>query len=322
MRRVCLDMIHELAKKDDRICFVGSDLGFETLKDFRDTLPERFFMEGINEAHAVGMAAGLAMDGKIVYVNTIATFLTRRSYEQLILDLCLHKVNVRLVGNGGGLVYAPLGPTHLAFEDIAIARTMPNMTVVAPADAEEMARFMPLSVDHPGPIYIRLGKGYDPIVTRKEDDFIIGKAIVMRNGKDALIITTGITLKLGLAAAEALQLEGIDAAVLHMPTIKPLDTDSILEMTDPVRSVVAVEEHSIIGGLGSAVAEVLAEADWSTPKRFKRIGLPDCFPAKYGSQESLMNHYGINSQTIVETIRKSLETDSKPIAGHRTCKAA
>ena len=168
MRKTCLDMVYELAKKDERVFFIGSDLGVGTLNSFKREMPTRFFMEGVSEANMIGMAAGLAMEGKIVYVNTIATFLTRRCFEQIVLDLCLHDVNVRLIGNGGGLVYAPLGPTHLAIEDIALFRALPNMTIVAPADADEMRRLMPLTVDHKGPLYIRLAKGNDPIVTHSE----------------------------------------------------------------------------------------------------------------------------------------------------------
>ncbi len=156
MRQTCLNMVYELAKEDPRIFFIGSDLGLGTLGQFKNEMPERFFMEGVCEANIIGMAAGLALEGKIPYVNTIATFLTRRCFEQIVLDLCLHNVNVRLIGNGGGLVYAPLGPTHHAIEDLAILRVIPNMTVVAPADADEMRRLMPLSVNRRGPIYIRL----------------------------------------------------------------------------------------------------------------------------------------------------------------------
>src|SRR6266705_2239124 len=142
MRKTSLDMVYELARKDKRVFFIGSDLGIGTLKQFKEEMPERFFMEGVSEANIVGMAAGLALEGKIVYINTIATFLTRRCFEQVALDLCLHKANVRLIANGGGVVYAPLGPTHEAIEDIAIFRALPNMTIIAPGDANEMRRFM------------------------------------------------------------------------------------------------------------------------------------------------------------------------------------
>ena len=143
MRQTCLNMIYELAKDDERILFIGSDLGVGTLDQFREEMPNRFFMEGVSEANLIGVAAGLALEGKIPYVNTISTFITRRCFEQVVLDLCLHNTKVRLIGNGGGLVYAPLGPTHEAIEDIAILRAIPNMTILAPADADEMRRLMP-----------------------------------------------------------------------------------------------------------------------------------------------------------------------------------
>ena len=178
MRKTCLDSVYELAKRDQRIFFIGSDLGVGTVKQFKAEMPERFLMEGVSEANVVGVAAGLALEGKIVYVNTIATFLTRRCFEQVALDLCLHKANVRLIGNGGGVVYAPLGPTHEAIEDIAIFRALQRMSIVAVADAEEMKRMMPQTVEHPGPIYIRLGKGGDPIVTDPRMPFRNGAARV------------------------------------------------------------------------------------------------------------------------------------------------
>ena len=307
MRQMCLNMVYELAKTDERIFFVGSDLGVGTLDKFKEEMPRRFLMEGISEANIIGLATGLAMEGKIPYVNTIATFITRRCFEQVVLDACLHNVNVRLIGNGGGLVYAPLGPTHLAIEDISIMRAIPNMTIVAPADADEMRRFMPLTVEHQGPIYIRLAKGYDPIVTNDDVPFQIGKAIPMRQGSDALLVTTGIALRLALEAASSLSEEGIEAGVLHLPTIKPLDVSAIIEHAEAVPVIVAVEEHTIIGGLGSAVAEVIAEANFEQGKRFKRIGIPDVFPDQYGTQDSLMERYSITSQELVSTTKGLLE---------------
>lgn len=307
MRQMCLNMVYEMAKEDERIFFIGSDLGVGTLDNFKTDLPDRFFMEGVSEANIIGMAAGLALEGKIPFVNTIATFLTRRCFEQIVLDLCLHDVNVRLIGNGGGMVYAPLGPTHQAIDDIAILRAVPNMTIVAPADADEMRRFMPLTVEHQGPIYIRLAKGYDPIVTNDSVPFQIGKAIQMRKGSDALIITTGVTLKTALEGADLLASEGIEAAVLHVPTIKPLDTEAILDLAVSVPVVVSIEEHTIIGGLGSAVAELIAEANFDSAKKFKRIGIPDVFPDEYGSQDSLMERYSINQGGLVSIVKDLTE---------------
>jgi len=303
MRQTALNMVYELAKQDSRVLFIGSDLGPDTLKQLKAELPNQFLMEGVSEANIVAMATGLALEGRVPYLNTVATFLTRRCFEQIVLDLGLHKARVRLIGSGGGLVYAPLGPTHLAIDDIAILRAVPNMTILAPADATEMRRLMPETVAVDGPVYIRLGKGSDPLVT-KDVPFRIGKAVPMREGDSALIISTGIMLKPALDAAAALEPAGIKVAVLHVPTIKPLDRETILDSASRVPVIVTVEEHSIIGGLGSAMAEVLAEADFKNPKRFRRISLPDAFPEQYGSQASLLKHYDVTAEKIVSVVRQ------------------
>src|SRR5213083_1419215 len=232
MRKRSLDMVHALAKRDERVVFIGSDLSPNLLGEMKKEFPSRYYMEGIAEANIIGMAAGMAMDGFVPYVNTIATFITRRCYEQVAVDLCLHNLPVRLIGNGGGLVYAPLGPTHLAIEDIAIMRALPNMTVVSVCDAEEMKRFMDQTLDWPGPIYIRLAKGYDPIVSLPELEFAIGKAIVMREAagprRRVLIVSTGVATTRVLAAADALATDGIECTIMHMHTVKPLDTETLL----------------------------------------------------------------------------------------------
>lgn len=304
MRKTCLDMVYEIARKDDRVVFIGSDLGVATLNQFKEEMPDRFFMEGISEANVIGMAAGLALEGRIVYVNTIASFLTRRCFEQVALDLCLHNLNVRLIGNGGGLVYAPLGPTHEAIEDIAIFRALPGMTIIAPADADEMCRVIPLTVDYPGPVYIRLGKGGDPIVTNDLLPFVIGKGMIMHEGDDALVVTTGIMLKTALDSARILATENINVTVLHMPTIKPLDKACVLEFTARIPVIVTLEEHTIIGGLGSAVMEIIGEANFTEPKRCKRLGIPDVFPDKYGSQAGLLAYYKLTANDLTKTIKQ------------------
>ena len=304
MRKTCLDMVYEIARKDDRVVFIGSDLGVATLNQFKEEMPDRFFMEGISEANVIGMAAGLALEGRIVYVNTIASFLTRRCFEQVALDLCLQNVNVRLIGNGGGLVYAPLGTTHEAIEDIAIFRALPGMTIIAPADADEMRRVMPLTVNHPGPIYIRLGKGGDPIVSNDLFPFVIGKGLIMHEGDDALVVTTGVMLKTAMDTAQKLAAENIDITVLHMPTIKPLDQSCVLEYAARIPVIVTLEEHTIIGGLGSAVMEIIGEANFPEPTRFKRLGIPDVFPDKYGTQASLLAYYGLTANNLMKTIKQ------------------
>lgn len=202
-------------------------------------------------------------------------------------------------------MYAPLGPTHLAIEDLAILRALPNMTVVAVADAEEMRRFMPLTLEWAGPISIRLAKGGDPIVTDPGQPFQIGRAILRRPGRDALFVTTGVLLGPALEAARDLAREGVEAGVLHVHTLKPFDREGFLEACTPVRAVITAEEHTVIGGLGSAAAEALAEAGMA--RRFRRLGLPDVFPDHYGSQEELMDHYHLNREALERTARERLE---------------
>ena len=299
MRVTCLDSVYELAKKDERIVFLGSDLGAGTLDAFKAEMPDRFFMEGISEAHVVSMAAGMALEGRIVYINTIATFLTRRCYEQVVLDCCLHRTQVRLLGSGGGLVYAPLGPTHLATEDLAIMRPLPGMTIFAPADAGEMRRLMPHTVDLPGPVYVRLGRGGDPVVT-PDQPFEVGRLYLLRPGTDVLYITTGTMSKMALDAAARLETRGLSAAVLHVPTLKPLDIPGLEAILARFPVILTLEEHSVIGGLGSAVAEVLAEAGFSGPKRFARLGLPDAFSTHYGNQASLLAQMGLTVEVLAE----------------------
>lgn len=307
MRKTCLNEIYKLAQKDTRVVFVGSDLGHGTLDTFKKGFPDRFFMEGVSEQHLIGMLAGLAMGGKIPYYNTIAIFTYRRCLEQIILDLCLPNLPVRLIGSGGGYVYAPLGPTHLATDDIAILRTIPNMTIVAPADATEMARLMPQTLNWPGPLYIRLAKGADPIVTDPKKQFRIGKAIVMKEGNDVALFTTGITLGMALEAGAILEKKGIHASIVHVHTIKPLDVKTILFIIKRVRVVVSLEEGTIIGGLGSAIAELMVESTWFKP--MKRLGLPDLFTKKYGKQLEQMEYYGLNTVNVVNIVKKLLKAN-------------
>lgn len=312
MRNTCLNMVHDLARRDPRPVFIGSDLSPGLLNAMKTEMPGRYFMEGIAEANIIGMAAGLAMDGYMPYVNTIATFLTRRCYEQVAVDLCLHDLPVRLIANGGGLVYAPLGPTHLAIEDIAIMRALPNMTVVAVCDAPEMVRLMEQTLDWPKPIYIRLGKGGDPVVSRAEHGFRIGKAIAMRQTprRDGVaLMATGIMTANCLAAAELLARDGVDASVLHVHTVKPLDEAAVLDHARPARLVVTIEEGIAIGGFGSAVTDLLvAELGRAMPAML-RLALPDAFPTKYGVQNDHFEQFGLTAPQIAASVMRALARD-------------
>ena len=306
MRKTSLDSVYQFAKVDPRIVFIGSDLGPGVLDGMKKEMPERFFMEGVSEQHVIGMAAGLAMNGFIPYINTIATFLTRRCYEQVALDLCLQDLPVRLIASGGGAVYAPLGPTHLAVEDFAIMRALPNMTIVAPCDAEEMRRFMATTMDWPHPIYIRLGKGGDEVVSRAELGFEIGKAILMKEPGAGLFVTTGVMTQLALKAADQLATEGLTCGVLHMHTVKPLDGEALLHWLPKVDGVVTVEEHTRIGGLGSAILEFCNDEMPAQAAKITRIGIPDRFATQYGSQDTLLAHWGITVDTLCNAMRNQL----------------
>ena len=306
MRKKALDSVYTLAKNDERVIFIGSDLGPGVLENMKNEMPERFFMEGVSEQHIVGMAAGLAMEGFIPYVNTIATFLSRRCFEQVAMDLCLQDLPVRLISNGAGGVYAPLGPTHLAVEDIAIMRALPNMTIVCPCDADEMNRFMMKTLDWPHPIYIRLAKGGDKIVSNESAGFEIGKSILMKNGKDGLFISTGVMTQLALQASEKLENEGIYCGVLHMHTIKPVDENSLINLIPNFKAVVTIEEHTRIGGLGSAILEFCSDSIPEHTHKIFRVGIPDKFAEQYGSQNSLLEHWGITVQNIISSMKNKL----------------
>lgn len=314
MRETCLNMVYELAKLDERVVFIGSDLSPGLLKDMKAQFPDRYYMEGVYEQNIIGMAAGLAMDGYIPYVNTIATFLSRRCYEQVAVDICMHKLPIRLISNGGGVVYAPLGPTHLAIEDMTIMRALPNMTVVSVCDANEMVRFMKETIDWPHPIYIRLGKGYDEVVSTDNVPFKIGKAIKMHQTAaihplHVLLISTGIMTQRALKLAKVLEALPISVTILHSHTVKPLDEEAISHHAKQAQLVVTMEENVLIGGLGSAVTDFLTETLGLKTPLIKRFGLPDLFPEKYGSQEQLLDYYGLGIEKMFAEIDKLLKAN-------------
>ncbi|MBC8226736.1 MAG: transketolase [Gammaproteobacteria bacterium] len=307
MRKTSLNTIYELAKEDKRVIFIGSDLGAGVLDDFKKNIPERFFMEGIAEQHIIGMSSGLAMDGYIPYVNTIATFLTRRCYEQIAVDLCLHDLPVRLIANGGGYVYAPLGPTHQAIEDISIMRSLPNMTVIAPCDAIEMKKIIVSTLNWPHPIYIRLAKGGDRIISSEDELISIGKGVIFKEPGDGLFITTGIMTQVAIEASEILNQEGFSTGVLHLHTIKPLDHQKLKDILPNVKKIITVEEHTLIGGLGSSILEFCSDNLPGSLDKILRLGLPDRFSENYGSQNQLLESVGLTSESLYHKMRNQLE---------------
>lgn len=312
MRNACMEMIYKMAQKDKRIVFIASDVSPDLLKEMREEMPERYFMEGISEANIVGAAAGLAMEGFIPYVVAIGTFLTRRCYEQIALDVCLHNLPVRFVSIGCGLNYASLGPTHQAIEDITIMRALPNMKIVVPADADEMRRLMPQTLNDPSPIYIRLAKGFDPVISKEVNGFQIGKAILMKvakdKGKKVLIVSTGVMTTQALYSAEKLSNSDIECTILHLHTVKPLDIASILKHVEGKDLMVTAEENTVVGGLGSAVLEGLSDSDsLSTLPKIKRFGIMDKFSDDYGTQNNLMKKHGISEEQMAQKIKDILK---------------
>lgn len=303
-------MVYQLAIRDDRVVFIGSDLSPGLLSEMKRDFPKRYYMEGVTEQNVIGMAAGMAMDGYMPFVNTIATFITRRCYEQVALDLCLHDLPVRLIGNGGGLVYAPLGPTHLAIEDIAIMRALPNMTVTAVADAEEMTRLMEATLNWPHPIYIRLGKGGDPVVSDEKHGFAIGKGIVMRRAPrtsaKVVLISTGVMTARALDAADLIESRGHNVEVIHIHTIKPLDEALVIERCADAAMVAVLEEHTVTGGLGSAVAEVILDNHRGKVPQFLRLGIPDRFAVNYGLQDDLLRVYRLQPDQVADRVLRAL----------------
>ncbi len=282
-RSACLNSIYELAKKDERVVFIGSDLSANTLIDFKRDFPDRFFMEGIQEQNIISMAAGLAMEGFIPYVNNIATFLTRRCYEQIVIDICAHNLPVRLCGNGGGLVYSPLGLTHCAIDDIAIMRSIPNMSVVCCSDSDEMKAFMPQTLEHKEPMYIRLGIDNDSKPTIP----------IFIDENPILIYSTGImTDRMKLVKS---------ANIIHSPIIKPF-VDIKDDITAYTKMIITAEEGIINGGLGSAVLECLADNNIQIP--VLRFGLPDAFPHHYGERNDLLETYGLTPEKMAMRIKE------------------
>jgi len=286
MRSMFIRCLTELAAKDERVYVVTADMGFSVLEAFGERFPDRLLNVGIAEQNAIGVACGLALSGKVVYVYSIIPFVTMRCFEQVRVDVAYMNTNVRLIGVGAGYSYGPAGATHHAIEDIAIMRALPNMTVCCPGDPIEVREITRRSADHVGPMYIRLGKNGEPNIHDTAVSIEIGRAARLTAGEDLLLITTSNMLELGKTWIEQLAAErGKKATLLSMPTVKPLDTALICEFIAKGIPIFTLEEHNIIGGLGSAVAEVIAESGKAV--RFRRIGIQDQFMHTVGSQSYL-----------------------------------
>ena len=301
----------ELARRRPEIVCLGADLTRQTETDlFRDEIPERFINIGMAEANMIGIAGGLARAGHIVFVNTFGVFCTRRCFDQIAMSVAYPKLNVKIVGFMPGLS-SPGGPSHQAIEDVALMRALPNMTVVDPADATEVRQAVAAIADVPGPVYLRLKRGEIPEIFDVNHRLDLDHATtVFGDGEvDACILASGMMVPAALAAARALNAHGVSASVVNVPVIKPLDAASVVAAAKRSRVLVTAENHTVIGGLGSAVAEALAEAGVATP--LKRIGIADVF-AESGSREYLFARYGLGTRDIVEAIWRAL-TINRPL---------
>jgi transketolase len=294
----------ELARERPEIVCLGADLTRQTETDlFRDTLPDRFFNAGMAEANAIGIAGGLARAGHIVFFNTFGVFATRRCFDQIAMAVAYPRLNVRIVGFMPGLS-SPGGPSHQAIDDVALMRALPNMTVVDAADAVETRAAVRAIADVPGPVYLRLKRGEIPVIFDEGHELALTRAQVLRPGSDVVIVASGMMLAASLAAARTLEEHGLSAGVVNTPVIKPLDAEGIVAACRGGRAVVTAENHSVIGGLGTAVAEALAEAGIGVPLR--RVGVQDRF-AESGSRPYLFAKYGLDAATVVRHAWAALE---------------
>ncbi len=303
MRTTFIKTLTEAAAKDPRVMLVVGDLGFGVVTDFARRFPKQFLNPGVAEQNMTGIAAGLAASGKIVFTYSIANFPTIRCLEQVRNDVCYHNANVVVVAVGGGYSYGALGMSHHATEDLAILRALPQMTVFAPGDPVEAACATRAAASGMGPVYLRLGRDKEPVVHRGPIDWSVGKALLVRPGRDATLISTGAMLAPTVAAAEKLAESRIDVRVLSMHTVKPLDAEAVLAAARETGRILTVEEHSVLGGLGGSVAEVLCESDIPNV-RFRRIGLPSKFLKVVGDQDYLRQVQGLDVPSLCRRVRE------------------
>jgi transketolase len=307
MRTAFLDTLYELAKADRRIVFITGDLGFSVVERFQAELPDQFVNAGVAEQNMTSLAAGMALMGRIALTYSIANFPTLRCLEQVRNDVCYHGANVKIVAVGGGFTYGAMGASHHATEELGVMRMMPGIVVVAPADPLEARAATRAIVAHEGPCYIRLGKAGEPNVHSGPVDFQLGRAIRVRDGRDLTLISTGGMLGTAVAVADRLGERGIAARVLSMHTLKPLDEDAVRAAAAETGAIVTLEQHSILGGLGSAVAEVLAETP-GPRVRFHRVGVPSAFSERVGSQRWLEQQHRLDEAGVLAQVEALLSS--------------
>lgn len=310
MRVQWAETLVELAKTDDRVIVLDADLAGSTRADiFADAHPEKFFEIGIAEQHLVGMAAGLATMGYRPWLSSFGLFFTQRALDQIRMLVSQTLLPVKISGCYAGLLNGSSGKTHQDIEDIAIMRAMPNMTVIAPADPAEAGAAIAWAADHDGPVYVRLAREAEVDVFGADYAFELGRPRVIRQGNDVTLISTGIQSARVLEATELLAARGIDARLIHLPTIKPLDTPAFLELITGVDLLITIEEHSILGGLGGMISEIVADAAPGT--RVVRLGLADAW-SESGPSDFLLDKYGLSPERVAQQVCTVLATSCQP----------
>jgi transketolase len=305
MRDTFVKTLIDIAKNDNNVHLITGDLGFGVLKPFWEQLPDQFTNAGIAEQNMTSFAAGLALQGKIVFTYSIGNFPTLRAIEQIRNDCAYHNANVKVVCVGGGFVYGSLGMSHHATEDLAIMRALPAVTVLAPGDLIEAECATRAIYEQQGTCYLRLGRGGEKRIHERIDNFEVGKAIKIKDGDRVAIFSTGAIFDEAMEASEMLIEQGINPALYTFPTVKPIDRETIEECSKKYDLIVTVEEHNVIGGFGSAVSEVLAEMGGTRAKSLK-IGLNDKYSSIVGSQKYLRDIYGMSARKIFERVKESI----------------
>jgi transketolase len=305
MRNAFVRELTAIAARDPNTLLITGDLGFGVLTDFARRFPRQYLNAGVAEQNMTALATGLALEGRTVFTYSIANFPTLRCLEQIRNDVCYHRANVKIVSIGAGFAYGPLGISHHATEDIAIMRALPNLTVFSPADPHEVNLVTRAAHATAGACYLRLGRGGEPTIHPVEPEFSIGEAIQLVAGRDVVILGTGGIVAVAQKTRALLAAEGIDAALFSVPTLKPFPVAWLRRIASAARLIVTIEEHSVIGGLGGGVAEVVAETPGRTA-RLLRCGLSDEFSCLVGSQDYLRRRYGLAAEDIAPRVRAAL----------------
>jgi transketolase len=304
MRPAFFRALTRAAQQDAHVLLMTGDLGFMAVEPYQAAVPSQFHNAGVSESTMVGMAAGLAATGSRVFVYSIAPFVTLRVLEFIRNDVCQPRLPVTIVGVGAGYAYAQQAFTHHALEDMAVMRALPHMTVICPADPPEVEAAVAALAHHEGPAYLRLGKAGEPLLHTAPPPFQIGRAIEMRPGHDASIVACGSVLGLALGAAERLAQDGLRVRVLSMHTVKPIDADAVHRAMRETRALVTVEEHSVVGGLGSAVAEIVAES--ARRPGFRRVACREGFIDVAAGRDHLLARSGVTVDGVVAAVRDAL----------------